>query len=421
MSNSLSRERSTVIPAPRVPILEKDSKLVTATASAYQLPVEILNTIFIEVVTNPAKGSTPHMEQNTIMAVNRHWHDVILATPEAWRHFWIRPYPDETAFTMSPSLPRQAKGWLGIEEAKLGIQWAMLGPYADLPISILVDLSGAKFVPDRRISGIWMELRWQVVQLLCSQKLMALWKSVQVWDPLPALFAKDFVQLASTGPVSPYLETLSVEFPREEEIKAIDDGVISAFQICPWGYTGRGYNPQLDEGNFEVSPLKKLHLPSIRLMPLFTSPLYSNLVSLRILDNLCDTCRDGDGNYTYVLLGLLDLCPRLRDLGLRCSHPQTDMKQRASTMELLRKLGLSGQPFDMLPHLMPNPGVTVHEGIRTLLIYGPTFRCPAIESFRFPCVEEVNVKGWVDNCDWAPSLPFPPPGTANGPKVKLIP
>ncbi|KIO28817.1 hypothetical protein M407DRAFT_176861 [Tulasnella calospora MUT 4182] len=152
-------------------------------------------------------------------------------------------------------------------------------------------------------------------------------------------------------------------------------------------------------------------------MPLPTSLIYSNLVSLHILDNLCDTCRDDGGNQMYVLASLINLCSRLRELGLRCGH-----HEREATMDCLIRLSLVVPSFAMFgPVLMPDPGVAFHAGVRSLLIYGPTFRCPAIDHHIFPCVEEVTVKGWVDDCPWAPSLLFPPLGTGNRLVIILIP
>lgn len=48
--------------------------------------------------------------------------------------------------------------------------------------------------------------------------VMAVWESGEVYDPPPALFAKDLVQLASTVPLSRYLEELSEGYPGEQKI-----------------------------------------------------------------------------------------------------------------------------------------------------------------------------------------------------------
>ncbi|KAG9049318.1 hypothetical protein FS837_010637 [Tulasnella sp. UAMH 9824] len=417
MSSSSSRQSSMVVPAAQHPLHQKDPE---STASIHELPVEILSAIFLEVVTNPAKGSTPHLEQNSLLSVGRHWHDVILSIPGAWRLFWIRPSPlsssgpaPAAASTTSPGPSGHATGWLGLEEARRRLQWAISNPSRDLPVSIMVDLSGAQITSRQD----WMQLRWETVNLLCDHKVMALWKSIEIWDPQPTVIARDLVQFASKGPLSPFLERLSVGFPTEKIIRDLDDAIISAYQVAPEDLAGRDFNPSREGKGL----LRELHLPSIRLTPPPNSSIYSNIVSLHILDNLCDPCRNDRGNPTYVLARLIDLCPRLRDLGLRCGHLQTNARELELTMARLAKLNLSLPPFATTPVLMPDPEVTVHEGVRSLLIYGPTYRCPAIKHFRFPRVENVTVKGWVEECKWAPRLLFPPPGTENGPQVELIP
>lgn len=83
-SSPLSRQPSTALRAIKRPLQQKDPK---SAVSVDELPVEILGAISLEVVTNPAKGSTPRLEQNTILSVSRRWHDIILNTPGAWRHF----------------------------------------------------------------------------------------------------------------------------------------------------------------------------------------------------------------------------------------------------------------------------------------------------------------------------------------------
>ncbi|KAG8921860.1 hypothetical protein FRC01_014823 [Tulasnella sp. 417] len=416
-SSLLPRSSSSARLLAEHPLHLKNQKTAT---SIHDLPVEILSLIFLEVVTDPAKRSIPYSEQKTISSVNRFWHQVIHATPEAWRHFWIRPSlpspdRDRTAIRApSPEPSERTEGWLGLEEAEHRLGKATSeseNRYANLPISITVDLSGARLTPNRETNVDWMGLRDKIVQLLCNERVMAVWKSIQVWDPVPALFAGDLVEKGSTGPLSPYLERLSVEFPIEQEIGPFDDAIISAHQIL------RCNNPH----RVERGVLRELHLPSIRLTPLPTSQMYSNLVSLHILDHLCDSFGDDTGNNTFELPRLISLCPRLRDLGLRCGHVETAAESRESTLKISVNLGLFVPPFDMHPVPMPNQEVTVHEGVRKLLIYGPTFRCPVIEYLYFPRVEEVTLKGWTDDCNRAPRLPYPPPGTAGGPLVKLIP
>ncbi|KAG8953006.1 hypothetical protein FRC00_006517 [Tulasnella sp. 408] len=419
MSSSSSRQPSIVVPAAQRPLHEKDPE---STASIHELPVEILSAIFLDVVTNPAKGSTPHLEQNAILNVNRHWRDVILSIPGAWRLFWIRPSVSSSgpapavAGTTSPGRSGHAKGWLGLEEARRRLREAMLEPYGDLPVSITVDLSAVQVTSNNQTRRDWMELRWETVNLICDHTVMALWKSVDIWDPQPTVIARDLVEFASKGPLSPYLKRLSVRFPAGKIIRDLDDAIISAYQVAPADLAGRDFHPSRERKGV----LRELHLPSIRLIPFRTSSIYSNIVSLHILDNLCDPCRNERGNPTYVLALLIGLCPRLRDLGLRCGHLQTNVREREATLGRLAKLNLSLPPFETFPVLMPDPEVTVHEGVRSLLIYGSTYRCPIIKHLRFPRVENVTVKGWVDECKWAPRLLFPTPGTENRPQVNLI-
>ncbi|KAG8983310.1 hypothetical protein FRB90_006131 [Tulasnella sp. 427] len=410
MSVSVSAHSTAAPPRSEGPTRAQNSKHHTPSGtSIHHLPVEILQAIFIEVVSNPEKGSTPHLAQDIVSSVHPHWADIIRKTPEISRHFWIRPSP------ISPFTP--VKGWLSLEEAKFLIDDALSGPYAHKPISILVDLSAAECSPNRSLNAAWQDVRWRASQLLCNQSFMPLWKSVQVWDPLPTLFARDFLVLASTGRPSPHLETLSIGFPPDRVITRVDDAILSSARVRP---------PIQDHDlavlpfpNAFPSPLQTLRIPSIRQTPFPNSSIYTNLISLHILDNLCDV-QMCDNTPTFILTSILSLCPNLVDLGLRCTHPPRSIHTCAATERRLAELGIpAARSLDSLPLLMPRRNVTVHEGIRTLLMHDTAFRCHVTESIYFPCVERVTIKGWPKGDRWAPYLPFPPPGSKNAPILNL--
>ncbi|KAG8906235.1 hypothetical protein FRC00_012727 [Tulasnella sp. 408] len=203
-----------VVPAAQRPLHEKDPD---STASIHELPVEILSAILLEVVTNPAEGSTPHLEQKAILNVSRHWRDVILSIPGAWRVFWIRPSPSPTsepepaaASTTSPGPPGHAEGWLGLEDARRRLRLALVEPYGDRPVSITVDLSGFPATSDNQIRRVWMEFRFiTVLDLRRDEVVTGLWQSVEIRDPQPTVIARDVVAYWSKGP----LFTVLVEIP----------------------------------------------------------------------------------------------------------------------------------------------------------------------------------------------------------------
>ncbi|KAG8953007.1 hypothetical protein FRC00_006518, partial [Tulasnella sp. 408] len=184
-----------VVPAAQHPLHQKDSD---STASIHELPVEILSAILLEVVTNPAEGSTPHLEQKAILNVSRHWRDVILSILGPWRVFWIRPSPSPTsepepaaASTTSPGPSGHAEGWLGLEEARRRLRLALVEPYGDRPVSIT-----------------------------------------------PTVIARDVVAFWLKEPLSQYLW----RFPDEKAITDLDDVIMSAYQFCPADLMGRDFN-----------------------------------------------------------------------------------------------------------------------------------------------------------------------------------